>query len=148
MPSCAANKFLSFCKSACWFACHLQLEKPPLVGVQRAKDALAQAVDAGRVGAVPVAVRPVRVQRGGASVNGDEPAAADGIVHGAQRAEAELLDLARGGVVGVAAGPLEKDALQLRATGARDRELPRGELLSQAAWRPGRARARALAPRD
>jgi hypothetical protein len=58
-----------------------------------------------------VAVRLVRVERRGAGVHGDELAAAYRIVHRAQRAQAQLLDLVRGRLVGVAAGLLEENAL-------------------------------------
>jgi hypothetical protein len=87
------------------------VEQTPLVGVERTENALAQPVDAAGVGALPVPMGLVRVERRGASVDGDERAAADRIVHRAQCAEAQLLDLAGGLVVGAAAGPLDEDAL-------------------------------------
>ena len=78
--------------------------EPGLVGVERVEDALPQAVDPGSAFCIPVVMRGVGVERGGAAVDRQQAAAADRVVDGAQRAEAVVLDLFERGVVGVAAG--------------------------------------------
>jgi hypothetical protein len=105
--------------------------KPALVGDQRAEDALPQAVDAHGALGIPVAVRAFGVERSRAAVDRQQAAAADRVVDGAQRAEAELLDLVERRFVGVAAGAREENRLQRGAAVPRDLELVRGGKVSQ-----------------
>ena len=109
----------------------LEAVEPALVGVQRSENALAQPVDPEGIFAIPVPVRGVRVERGRAAVNGEEPAAADRVVHRTHRTEAMLLDFFERALVGASARPLDEDLLQRGAAVARDFQLATGRGLSQ-----------------
>lgn len=85
--------------------------KPALVRDQRAEDALPQAVDSRGALGIPVTMRAVRVERRCAAVDREQAAAAHRVVDGAQRTEAQLLDLVERRFVGVATGVRKKNSL-------------------------------------